>query len=65
MDSSGYCNEYPASDGVTYDAVSLDGVPTAAGDGNTWTYWLEKDDCGQAIDAEVGAVSFSWNHSAV
>jgi len=57
MAKSEYCDEYPASDGVQYTNVYLDGESLE------WTERVQKEDCGQAVEHSEGEVSFAWDHS--
>ena len=60
MSKTGYCDEYPSSDSISYTNVKLDGaVPE-------WTNRVQKSDCMQANEFTTdddADVTFSWMHS--
>ena len=58
MAKTGYCDEYPESNGIEYTNVFLDGKAL------NWTERVQKDDCKQSVsDNMEGTVTFSWDHS--
>ena len=60
MPASKYCDDYPASDSLTFTNVALDGSTV------DWTTRVQKTDCAQAITpSKDGAqVDLTWDHTA-
>jgi hypothetical protein len=57
MSKTGYCDEYPQGDSITYTNVFLDNVSV------DWTERVQKTDCAQTVTHSEGEVAFSWDHS--
>jgi hypothetical protein len=55
MAKASYCSEYPASAGIDYTNVYLDG------DAPEWTERVQKTDCEQQVKQGGGQVSFLWD----